>query len=92
MDDGLHPQVRDLLDKSDGLDWLFMNKLKAGDVLAVRTCNTLYTMELINSEKISLKIGELYSSGRIGVEILKDEATLVMKGYKAVYDEISGNA
>ena len=48
--------------------------------------------ELMNSENISLKIGELYSSGRIGVEILKDEATLVMKGYKAVYDEISGNA
>ncbi|OGY63642.1 MAG: hypothetical protein A3I89_00135 [Candidatus Harrisonbacteria bacterium RIFCSPLOWO2_02_FULL_41_11] len=61
MDDGLHPQVRDLLDKSDGLDWLFMNKLKAGDVLAVRTCNTLYTMEVINSEKGEVRLG---SEGR----------------------------
>ncbi|MBI4018920.1 MAG: hypothetical protein HY364_01555 [Candidatus Aenigmarchaeota archaeon] len=48
--------------------------------------------ELINSENINSKIAQLYASGKIGVEILKDEATLALKGYKAVYDQISGNA
>jgi len=44
--------------------------------------------EIFNSQDINKKITELYNAGAISVELLKDQATLLSKGYKSVYDAV----
>lgn len=46
----LDPRLLSLIDETDGLSWLFVNKLQKGDVLEIQTLNTLYTMKVVNSE------------------------------------------
>ena len=46
--------------------------------------------ELMAAQNIKSKIVELYDSGKIGVELLKDQAALALKGYKSIYDQING--
>jgi hypothetical protein len=46
--------------------------------------------EIIESEDVSQAIVEYVEDGKIEVEIISDEATLAMKGFLAVYDEIMG--
>lgn len=42
--------------------------------------------EIMNSQNLSQTIASLYGSGEISIVVEKDEATLALKGYKAVYD------
>lgn len=46
----LDPRLLSLIDETDGLSWLFVDKLQKGDVLEVQTLNTLYTMKVIDPE------------------------------------------
>lgn len=50
------PRLQDLIHKSKGMDWVFVNKFKEGDVLEVRTRNTLYTMKVISPEEGSVLV------------------------------------
>ena len=40
----IEPRLLSLLDKSEEMPWLFVNRLQEGDTLEVQTKNTLYTM------------------------------------------------
>ena len=44
----IDPRLLNLMDETDGLSWLFVDKLKKGDVLEIQTLNTLYTMKVVN--------------------------------------------
>lgn len=44
--------------------------------------------EIMNSQNLSQAIAGLYRSGAISIAVEKDEVTLALKGYKAIYDEI----
>lgn len=45
--------------------------------------------DLMNADDMKTEMLELYNNGDIGIEVLKDEATLALKGYKAIYDEVT---
>lgn len=47
-------------------------------------------IELYNAEDVAAKAKELVEANSIAIERIKDEAVLASKGYKAVYDKISG--
>lgn len=47
-------------------------------------------VRLFASSDIKSGISTLYNDGLIKVEILKDQATLALKGYKGIYDELQG--
>ena len=52
------------------------------------TANKQQFIELINSEDITEKIVDLVSKGEIEIEVIADEASLALKGYKSIYDNI----
>lgn len=43
---------------------------------------------ILNAADIKAEITKLYSEGTVSIELLKDQATLALKGYKAIYDEL----
>ena len=48
-------------------------------------------INLINEEDFDSAVIELYSNGIIDVDIVADEATLALKGYKSLYDNFASN-
>ena len=48
-------------------------------------------LDLIDSTSFSQDIVNMVKDSRIMIVVLTDEKTLVMKGYKGVYDKITGN-
>jgi len=48
-------------------------------------------ISILRSEDIEKAMIELYLSGNVGLEILADESTLALKGYKSLYDKFSSN-
>lgn len=49
---------------------------------------TVYVEELLEAPDLVEKTVDLYNEGKIKVEILKDELTLISKGYMALYNEL----
>ena len=45
---------------------------------------------ILSADDIKTEINNLYNEGKITIELLKDETSLVLKGYKAIYDELQG--
>lgn len=45
---------------------------------------------IFTAKNMTQEIISLYKEGKIGIELLKDEATLFLKGYKDVYDALQG--
>ncbi|MBI2076466.1 MAG: hypothetical protein HYT72_04430 [Candidatus Aenigmarchaeota archaeon] len=45
-------------------------------------------VRLFSAADITAEISKLYSDGLIEVALLKDQATLALKGYKGIYDEL----
>ena len=54
----------------------------------VLMCSSQAVEEMIGSEDISSAVMEAFSSGRITIEVNKDEKSLALMGYKAIYDKI----
>jgi len=52
--------------------------------------NSADFVELYAATDFMAKVQELRLAGRIQIEILKDDITLAMKGYKAIYDALPG--
>jgi hypothetical protein len=50
--------------------------------------NSREVLELTQSRDFKGKALELYQQERIGIELISDETTLAMKGYKAIYDSL----
>lgn len=47
-------------------------------------------VRILSAEDANTEIIKLYNEGLISVEVLKDEATLALKGYKGIYDTLQG--
>lgn len=45
---------------------------------------------ILSATDTNAEIVALYNEGQISVELLKDQATLALKGYKGLYDTIKG--
>jgi hypothetical protein len=56
------------------------------DIRIIASLPVFYQM--YDTDNIQQTVIGLYNSGDIQIELLKDEATLALKGYKAIYDEI----
>jgi len=48
-------------------------------------------LQMFQSKNIEEEITKLFLEGKISIEILADEKTLALKGYKTIYDAISDN-
>lgn len=46
--------------------------------------------KLYNAQNILDEAVKLYEQGKVEIELLKDETTLVAKGYKVIYDALKG--
>lgn len=54
------------------------------------TATRVVVIKLLTTEDVNKEIIELYNEGNVGIELLKGQATLALKGYKGIYDELSG--
>jgi hypothetical protein len=46
--------------------------------------------QIFLSSDIQGEVNKLYNEGKVQVELIKDLGTLVLKGYKGIYDQIQG--
>ncbi len=54
------------------------------------TANREAFIKILNANNTNAEIISLYNQGAISVELLKDQATLALKGYKGIYDMLQG--
>ena len=47
-------------------------------------------VRIFASDNLLKEISNLYNEGTVTFELLKDQATLALKGYKGIYDELQG--
>ena len=47
-------------------------------------------VQIFSSTDIMTEVSKLYKEGKVQVELVKDLGTLVLKGYKGIYDNIQG--
>ena len=47
-------------------------------------------VQIFSSSDIQTEVSKLYKEGKVQVELVKDLGTLVLKGYKGIYDNIQG--
>ena len=47
-------------------------------------------VQIFSSSDIMGEVSKLYKEGKVQVELIKDLGTLVLKGYKGIYDNIQG--
>lgn len=54
------------------------------------TANYDALIKIFAASDIKAEIVKLYNEGTVTFEMLKDQATLALKGYKGIYDELQG--
>jgi|SRR3989344_6755102 len=47
-------------------------------------------VQIFSSSDVMGEVSKLYKEGKVQVELVKDLGTLVLKGYKGIYDQIQG--
>ena len=47
-------------------------------------------VQIFSSSDIMGEVSRLYNEGKVQVELVKDLGTLILKGYKGIYDNIQG--
>lgn len=45
-------------------------------------------IKLLSAADVNAEIVKLYNAGEVKIDLLKDEATLALKGYKGIYDAV----
>ncbi len=56
------------------------------DIRLVTSANAV--AQIMNAKDVKAEILKLYTEGAVSIELLKDQATLALKGYKGIYDEL----
>ena len=56
------------------------------DIRLIATHDAL--LRIFSASDIKSELATLYNEGSVTFELLKDEATLALKGYKGIYDEL----
>lgn len=64
------------------------SKASNPDIRITASAETL--VKLFAASDLKSEIAKLYNEGSVGIELLKDQATLALKGYKGLYDELQG--